>query len=213
MLVFGRDGARTTGPDGDVPLDVGDPGAILPHLGAAIAFDEGLTAGQLMRCLHPWAGILSHITGSDIGDWASTAGGPQIRLAPEIPRPDGEGLAAVVLRPVLVLSREDEATYLTPQWRATCRAQGRDGTSYAVPADPFSWSHLPLVLETRATVEDYHGIGEVNGLCGLNVEPTFCDAVLYGFLEEVAYEGTVAEAIANEAGLSGIVAALADGDA
>lgn len=192
MLSIRRDGILCLDGREPVPLDPGNPLALVPHLGASVEFAPDLDGGALMRCLSPWAAFLSLCVGSDVAAWTKFAGGSMARSVP--PRA-AEPLSHLLVRPVLAIHPWDARPTACVEWRTTC--VGSDGTYYAVPADPFSWSRLPVRASDEATVEDRR-TGDHPTTGPFRVEPTLYDALILGFLDEVAFHLDPETAIREE---------------
>jgi len=204
MLRFERDGLWAgVGAKERVRLDASGPMALAARLGDAVSFAPGLTGGCLMRALAPWSAFLSVVCGADIGDWARVAGGGQARAVEDVrvPATPGPPLSSTELYPHVSLSPDGSASTLHVEWRVRCRSGNPAGPAYALPADPFEWAHLPFVVTERAEVE---GPG-AEGLGPVVVEPNLCDAIVFGFLEELSMDATVAGAISREAALMALV--------
>jgi hypothetical protein len=213
-LTIHRDGrvliAEHGEPDRHVSLD---PFALASCFRAVVEFEEGLTSAQLMRALTPWATLLGSAAWMDFGAWAAASGRPHLTLATsEEEQPDEPPIDAVVIHPVLRLTsdcprrkrkRVEDTIAFAVRWRSSGRYAwprpngfgGEDRFCSMSFIPPAQWAHLPLLIERRAMVDALRLGSDAPHLpdleaAQLTVEPTFFDAVVLGFLDDISFHGS-----------------------
>jgi hypothetical protein len=193
-----------------------DPVALASCFRAVVAFEEGLTSAQLMRALSPWATLIGHAAWMDFNAWASASARPHLVLATsEREQPDDPPLDAVVIHPVLSLAsdshgkkrrRSDGPVTLSIRWRSSGRYAwprpdgfgGEDRFCSMSFVPPAQWAHLPLLIEAQVMVDALRIDGDAPLLpdletAQLTVEPTFFDAIVLGFLDDISFHGSPAD--------------------
>jgi hypothetical protein len=212
-LIIHRDSRLVIAENGEPDRAVAsDPFALAACFRAFVVFEEGLTSAQLMRALRPWSRLIGSAAWMDFDAWASASVQPHLTLATTAERqPDDSPLDAVVIHPVLTLTSEGRSkrrkisklVSLSNRWRSSGRyAQpqpngfgGEDRFCSMSFIPPARWAHLPLLIETRVMVDAVRIGGDAPLLpelqaATLEAEPTFFDAVVLGFLDDISFHGS-----------------------
>lgn len=211
-LTIHRDGRLVIAEHGEPDRAVEpDPFALAACFRASVAFEEGLTSAQLMRALRPWARLIGQAAWMDFDAWATASAQPHLTLATNDEQRDDAPLDAVVIHPVLTLTsgsrtkrREArEPPSLSVDWRSSGRCAqpqpnrfgGEERFCSMSFLPPAQWAHLPLLIETRLTVDALR-IGRDPPLlreleaATLQAEPTFFDTVVLGFFDDISFHGS-----------------------
>lgn len=102
-------------------MDATDRLALLGHVRSLPEFEPGLTVAELMRCLRPWAEVLSRMGWCDFVAWDRALALPHLRLvgdaANEPAAQDEPPVTEVVITPTITATAER-----TGQWTLVVRA-------------------------------------------------------------------------------------------
>lgn len=217
-LSIHRDGRLVIHEHGELEreLEKSDPLALATAFRAVVELENELTCAQLFRALAPWANLLSRAAWIDFETWLGSASRTPLRLvrADTATQSDDEPpLDAVIVHPVLSVLR-DHPRNLSPATLNICwRTSGR----YASPrpdgfggedrfcslslSPPEEWAHLPLIIDTSMMVDDVDSfrrdVASLQAVVDekLRAEPTLFETIILGFLDDISFHGTPAEAV------------------
>jgi len=226
-LVIGRDGNITIQEHGepDRAVDPADRLAILECYRATVEFEEGLTAAQLMRALRPWSDVLSRSAWIDFDAWIATMDRPLLTLVQG--GGEGERLVGLELGATLTIHRSKREggveLSLHEGWHPSGLRIDADGNPIEPCSitleDPRSYGHLPITLDGTVVVTDVKTMrpwgeeailpDELPGAYERIVRrPTFFDAVVLGFLDNISAHGTPDEVADVKEGIIEAVRAI-----
>lgn len=200
-------------------MDATDHLALLGHVRSLPEFEPGLTVAELMRCLRPWAEVLSRMGWCDFVAWDRALALPHLRLVGDADgKPaaqDEPPVAEVVIAPTITATAERrgqwtlDITWETKGVFARPRVDDQTGRqdlycslSFTPPAE---WAHLPIRIERWAWISsmDFGGKDRrlfINGIAStsnepstVEVSPSFLDAIVLGFLDDISFNGSPEE--------------------
>jgi len=213
------------------PADREDPFDALRWFRAMVELEEGITAFQMMRALKPWSRALSAAGWIDFDAWFAAMSAPMVREAEE---DEDERLSGIELHPVAYVSRDrregERTASVSVAWRPLGRyarprqVHGRTEEHCSVSfVDPRLIGHLPLSVCTTLQVQDMRAMRpwlerpvlaeSLPGVYGRLVEhPTFFDAIVLGFLDDVSFHGLPEETAEVAEGLIRAVDGIRSGE-
>ena len=177
---------------------------------AHVEIEEGLTSAQMMRALKPWGGLISRAAWMEFDKWLAASERPHLALAGASSgdtADDEPPLDAVVIHPVLSLHsdgrRQRGPTTINIRWRVSGRYSrprsdgfgGKDRFCSLSFSPPAEWAHLPLILDGTLMVDALLAKGDAGleaalGASKLIADPTFFDAIILGFLDDISFHGS-----------------------
>ncbi|MFP5514822.1 MAG: hypothetical protein ACLGJC_17270 [Alphaproteobacteria bacterium] len=202
-------------------MDATDHLALLGHVRSLPEFEPGLTVAELMRCLRPWAEVLSRMGWCDFDAWDRALAPPHLRLVGDT---DGEPTAQdeppvveMVITPTITATAErtghwaldiDWETLGVFAWPRVDDETGRQdlycSLSFSPPAE---WAHLPIRIERHAKISnmDIAATGRrlftnavastKHALSTIEVFPSFLDTIVLGFLDDISFHGSPEETL------------------
>ncbi|MBF5096590.1 hypothetical protein F1643_21615 [Azospirillum sp. INR13] len=202
-------------------MDATDHLALLGHVRSLPEFEPGLTVAELMRCLRPWAEVLSRMGWCDFDAWDRALAPPHLRLVGDTDgKPtaqDEPPVAEMVITPTITATAERTGQWaLDIAWEtlgvfAWPRVDDHTGhqdlycsLSFSPPAE---WAHLPIRIEHHAKISnmDFAGTGRrlltdavastKHAPSTIEVFPSFLDAIVLGFLDDISFHGSPEETL------------------
>jgi len=217
-LFIRRDGAVTVDADGvKRDLDRHDGLDLLRYLRSPTAFEDGLTSAGLMRALEPWGEALSRMAWFDFGAWSAaiTSAGPAAARGAA----GGTGtppVEAIVISPVFAGRRPRKgAPSILVRWQTGGRYAfpDPDGMRFCSMSffHPSEWAHLPLLIEDRLWLSESDHLDRGRRILDaafsstgdepseLTACPSFFEAVVLGFLDDISFWGGPPAAVEADA--------------
>ena len=206
----------------DRVLDVDDPFALAQAFRAKVEFEEGLTSAQLLRGLSPWTKLLSASAWMNFDAWLAAAERPRLSVVGVEGDAQNPPLDAVVVSPKLVAwlgkaAPDPSETHF--RWETFGRFAspqpnsfgGLDKVCSLSFADPASWMHLPLLIDENVRIDIYRSRRKRKETpdpfrdVTLTTFPSFFDAIVLGFLDDISFEGSPSELAEKAESLKALV--------